>query len=91
MEEATALLSAEVGPKRYYRLLGIGVDALRPADSLALLDLMNDEAHKQNSLEQALDQLYNRHGDKAVISGRRFQQNYDDKDRQKKPKRPKDG
>ena len=57
-------------------VLGVGVDALQPAGGAGLLDLMDEGAQKQDSLEQALDQLYDKHGDAAIISGRRFAQGY---------------
>ena len=76
LDEVISLLSGEVGPGKFYRLLGLGVDALQPAGGAALLDLMDEGAQKQDSLEQALDQLYDKHGDAAIISGRRFAQSY---------------
>jgi DNA polymerase-4 len=76
LDEVITLLSGEVGSRKFYRLLGVGVDALQPAGGAGLLDLMDEGAQKQDSLEQALDQLYDKHGDAAIISGRRFAQGY---------------
>ena len=70
---ARGLLQAEMGPKRRWRLLGVGVDgfenAKQNADFLTMLDPKFD---RKTKLEQAMDDVHEKFGADLVFSGRRI-------------------
>lgn len=66
------LLAKELGPRKRYRLLGIGADALGLPSGASLLDLTDGIDAKRNNLEAAIDDLHDRLGDQTLQSGRIF-------------------
>jgi len=62
------LLSREINGTRY-RLIGIGVSALHPADEADPADLLDRDMARSSAAEHALDRLRARFGPSAVIKG----------------------
>jgi DNA polymerase-4 len=67
---ARRLLDAEADGATRFRLIGVGADALVSAETADLPTLFDHEDGKPRRLEQALDDIKNRHGSGVVRLGR---------------------
>jgi DNA polymerase-4 len=66
------LLAQVAHPKKFWRLIGIGVDVLGDADDADPLDLGDPDQQRRHELEKAIDNLREKHGDTTVIKGRQL-------------------
>jgi DNA polymerase-4 len=66
------LLVQVADPKKFWRLIGIGVDLLGDADDADPLDLGDPDQQRRHELEKAIDHLREKHGDTTVIKGRQL-------------------
>lgn len=66
------LLAREIGGRKSYRLLGIGMDQLGPPGGGDLLALADDGTSRRDDLEAAIDDLHARLGTDSLQSGRLF-------------------
>jgi DNA polymerase-4 len=66
------LLAQVARPKKFWRLIGIGVDLLGDADDADPLDLGDPDQQRRHELEKAIDSLRKKHGDTTVIKGRQL-------------------
>lgn len=66
------LLQAEVGARRRYRLIGIGVSGLGSASEADLPDLLEPEALRHVRVERAIDSVRAKLGEEAIVKGRGF-------------------
>ena len=76
-EAGRELLARETDGTKF-RLIGIGVSSLTPAESADLADLLDAGASKAATTERALDALRTRYGRKAVIRGIALESDDDD-------------
>jgi DNA polymerase IV len=67
---ARLLLAGEANGATRFRLIGIGADRLAPAEEADLPTLFEHDDGRPRRLEQAIDDLRQRHGDAAVQRGR---------------------
>lgn len=66
------LLGQVAGPDKFWRLIGIGVDMLDNDTDADPIDLADPDKERRHKLEKAIDGLKAKHGDTAVIKGRRL-------------------
>jgi DNA polymerase-4 len=66
------LLTQVAHPKKFWRLIGIGVDLLGEDNDADPPDLADPDQRRRHELEKAIDRLHDKHGDASVIKGRRL-------------------
>ncbi|MCE2517734.1 MAG: DNA polymerase IV, partial [Alphaproteobacteria bacterium] len=66
------MLEKQVRHDRFWRLIGIGVDQLGPADGADPLDLADPDKSRRQKLEAAMDSLRAKHGTTTIVKGRRL-------------------
>ena len=70
---ARDLLLKEMNSAKSWRLLGVGVDGFGSAPQMDdFLKQMDDKGLRKDKLEQALDDVYAKFGDKTIFSGRQL-------------------
>lgn len=71
-ETGAMMLKEEVGQDKYWRLIGIGIEQLDHADHADPINLADPNLSRIITLEDTLDELRDKHGKAAIVTGRQF-------------------